>query len=366
MKRSIVSMVFVATMVAASAQVTTASCVNIPYGLARGMENSHVLALQQFLYAKGLLKATPNGYFGPATLAAVKFYQASVTLPTTGGVFALTRAAIQKESCAAATTTPRREVAAESPVGGLPQMSASAVTYPFPQLQRAEKGTLFANASSTSDIVLTGQAFSASNNRVYLKVANGNRKYLVGTYPSENAFSVIRVPASFTQVPLSCGYGCTERVAPGGYELTVQTEGGESNPLYISVEGLTVSSMTGTQNAPIRQNAAGARIATVYFSSTVPVFLTSMDLAITLENLSEGALSNFMFKDELTGMEMAFNDSDLAIPANASKIVGIYADVSSTRSGVFSGSVIIGFEDFVGKKQGFVTTPLFYGSVSGL
>ncbi len=41
----------------------------------------------------------PNGYFGPATLIAVKAYQKSVGLPATGYVFPLTRATIKKETC---------------------------------------------------------------------------------------------------------------------------------------------------------------------------------------------------------------------------------------------------------------------------
>jgi spore germination protein YaaH len=59
--------------------------------LSYGSENSEVLALQKILVAKGYLKATPNGYFGPATLAAVRAWQTANKLPSTGTIGPLSR-----------------------------------------------------------------------------------------------------------------------------------------------------------------------------------------------------------------------------------------------------------------------------------
>lgn len=85
---------------------SAASCTDITRGLAKFHENSSVLALQRFLFDKGLLKATPNGYFGNATLAAVKAYQKSLGLEQVGNVGPATRAAIKKESCFGVVTVP--------------------------------------------------------------------------------------------------------------------------------------------------------------------------------------------------------------------------------------------------------------------
>ncbi|MEA2701490.1 MAG: spore germination protein [Candidatus Parcubacteria bacterium] len=49
-----------------------------------GMENADVRKLQNILVAKGYLKATPNGYFGPATKEAVAAWQRANGLPGTG------------------------------------------------------------------------------------------------------------------------------------------------------------------------------------------------------------------------------------------------------------------------------------------
>jgi hypothetical protein len=64
--------------------------------LTSGNRNSDVTELQKVLVSLGLLKAEPNGIFGPQTLAAVRKYQASNGLPTTGFVGPQTRAALNK------------------------------------------------------------------------------------------------------------------------------------------------------------------------------------------------------------------------------------------------------------------------------
>ncbi len=84
----------------ASAQAT---CTDIKVWLTRGMENNNVLALQNFLYDRGYLKAKPNGYFGVGTFAGVKAFQKSLGLEQVGSVGPGTRAAIKKATCGATT-----------------------------------------------------------------------------------------------------------------------------------------------------------------------------------------------------------------------------------------------------------------------
>jgi hypothetical protein len=61
-----------------------------------GDNNADVLRLQTLLSQKGYLKATPNGNFGPATLAAVRAWQKASALPSTGYFGPMSRAAIGK------------------------------------------------------------------------------------------------------------------------------------------------------------------------------------------------------------------------------------------------------------------------------
>ena len=58
------------------------------------MSGNEVLELQKRLAAEGLLTATPNGYFGNATEAAVKAYQKAHGLDQKGFVGPGTRAAL--------------------------------------------------------------------------------------------------------------------------------------------------------------------------------------------------------------------------------------------------------------------------------
>lgn len=80
----------------ASAQT---NCIDLKSDLKYGMNNSSVLSLQKYLVSINYLSATPNGYFGTATLAAVKKFQIDNSISGTGIVATLTRSVIQKKSC---------------------------------------------------------------------------------------------------------------------------------------------------------------------------------------------------------------------------------------------------------------------------
>jgi hypothetical protein len=62
--------------------------------------SGEVTALQKFLVAKNYLKTEPSGYFGQATLIALKKYQADSGINQTGYIGDQTRAKIKIESCA--------------------------------------------------------------------------------------------------------------------------------------------------------------------------------------------------------------------------------------------------------------------------
>ncbi len=95
MKKTIVFLVALLSISYASAL----SCTDLPKVVVRYQEDASVLALQKFLFEKGHLKATPNGYFGNGTFAAVKAYQKSLGLEQVGAAGPMTRAAIKKDSC---------------------------------------------------------------------------------------------------------------------------------------------------------------------------------------------------------------------------------------------------------------------------
>jgi peptidoglycan hydrolase-like protein with peptidoglycan-binding domain len=64
-----------------------------------GSEGIDVSVLQDFLNRAGFLTVTPNGYFGPATKAAVRAFQAENYISTTGNVGPMTLNAINERMC---------------------------------------------------------------------------------------------------------------------------------------------------------------------------------------------------------------------------------------------------------------------------
>jgi peptidoglycan hydrolase-like protein with peptidoglycan-binding domain len=64
--------------------------------LSSGSSGTEVLELQKRLKSEGYLNATPNGNYGPATVAAVKAYQKAKGLSQLGTVGPGTRAALNK------------------------------------------------------------------------------------------------------------------------------------------------------------------------------------------------------------------------------------------------------------------------------
>lgn len=78
-------------------------CVDLSYDLYQGLSDSSkdksVSSLQNYLYKIGYIKVSPNGYFGPATLSAVKNYQLNNNISNTGRVGPATRKKIRDDSC---------------------------------------------------------------------------------------------------------------------------------------------------------------------------------------------------------------------------------------------------------------------------
>jgi len=94
----------ITTLLISNTVLATTVCTTLNSNIALGSIDKHyatpdVTALQNFLASKGLLTATPNGYFGPATQAAIQTFQRNNGLEVTGFVGPLTREKIKTLSC---------------------------------------------------------------------------------------------------------------------------------------------------------------------------------------------------------------------------------------------------------------------------
>ncbi len=99
MKNNIICVILLSVLVPSFAFAGTSSCITLAKNLSKGVENSEVLKLQQFLQNKGYLTNTPTGYFGAGTLKAVKKFQLANEIPQVGLVGPSTRAKIKEISC---------------------------------------------------------------------------------------------------------------------------------------------------------------------------------------------------------------------------------------------------------------------------
>lgn len=138
------------------------TCTDLPKNLMKTSESSSVLLLQNFLKDKGYLQAKPNGYFGQGTLAAVKLYQKSSGIVSTGNVFSLTRTSIKRDSC----TTPSSSVSSSATVN-VPITPPDLLPVDVVTLSESEKNIL----TRSQDVTMILKALYA-----YAKDTN---KYLV-------------------------------------------------------------------------------------------------------------------------------------------------------------------------------------------
>ncbi len=111
MKKTILLFTILTTLSVTSADITS----NLKYS----QSSNQVKELQEFLISKGFLTSNSSGFFGSLTLKAVKAYQASVNLPTSGFVGLMTRTKINESlkvasSISVASSTPT--VATSTPI----------------------------------------------------------------------------------------------------------------------------------------------------------------------------------------------------------------------------------------------------------
>lgn len=346
-------------------------CVDITKNLARGQESSLVLSLQNFLFSKNLLKATPNGYFGPATFAAVKAYQKSTSLSQVGNVGPGTRAAIKKETCNI-NTQPVNSViqipVTPAPVS-IPVVASTTVipniakvTYKTPKISSMSNVTFFAGGARDWDVYLYGTDFSTSSpNSVYFKSRNSQRRYFIGNASSTNG-TTLTLPRDLMTKAFSCGNGCSELIPVDGYTISVVTNDLESNYIYTTVNGFNSSVVTGTQNQSIKSVVLDALFGRLTFAASSPFQLISVTPTITTEDFSSGDIKATRLKDESTGK--TFEVTTNTISEYQSQILALYGDINGFYSGRIMTTFKITIMDYISHQNTTFTSPSLLTTVT--
>lgn len=155
------------------AHTSASECIHLKGNLVRYQRSSVILQVQNFLFKKGFLTTTPNGYFGTGTFTAVKAYQSSIGINQTGTIGPATRLQIENETCGngVASSTqvvlPIKEVSSKIATTTRNSATSSAISIPLiPQagvLSNLEINTILHGGTSTADNIALHNATRKSD-----------------------------------------------------------------------------------------------------------------------------------------------------------------------------------------------------------
>ncbi len=374
MKKILLSIIFVLS----TSSVYAGGCLDLQTNLSKGDESDRVLSLQNFLLEKGFLKAKPNGYFGPGTINAVKLYQKSVGLSSSGAVFPLTRASIKKDTCGntasvtsqtSNTTFPKNTtnttVSATSTATSTNNTSQSP-RLPPPTITSADKAAFISGGIITNPFVINGTNFSTSSNFLVFQPQNAGKIYTVGPFNSFASGTVMRIIPAFVKDIVPCGLECKEMIPPGGYDISVQTEWGKSNTAFISIKSFTSKTESGAIGRAIPVKSTDSRIGTLTFSSSVAVALDNITISLAGDS---SKVSGIFIKDDVTGKVIkGSNTYDLGkalLSENQSRIFGIYASTNLSDSGSITVTPTLNVTDYIGSNSIKIPLQPFLVTISG-
>lgn len=209
----LISAVFISAPGVASAHGADLGCIALKKTLAVGARDAStggaVTSLQTFLHVKGYLASEPTGYFGPMTFKAVQEFQKSQKFEAVGIAGPMTRAAIEKISCAKQATLPVAPNGTAGQVAGVAEAVASApagntsVALPYRTkmlsnwkgtwgaVSNSNTGTLLVNAAPTTNgaeaIFEGGKDWTDYRYTASVFVSNGDIT-LIGRYVDKDNF----------------------------------------------------------------------------------------------------------------------------------------------------------------------------------
>lgn len=388
--------------------VSQNSCVDIKNNLSKGKESDEVKDLQNFLTNKGYLKTTPNGYFGPATLIAVKLYQKSLGFNQSGQVLTLTRAAIKKETCSTneikntntnnqtifctmdakqcpdgsyvGRTGPKCEFICPKNINQATTTQATTtptklpVSIPTPVINFIDKRVFLAGGKQ-GGFTLTGFNFSTSSaNVIYVTNRGSGIKYVIGSFTSTNGGTIIHASTSLTSSTGSCLTNCSDILPAGEYDMSVTSSGRDSNTIYFVIKSFNVSAVSGSASNNIMANSNGNKLGLLTLGGNTTLKLDSISMNIRSDTLNLGNFRNYVLKDEMTGGVLGnlTPGADFVPTATTtlqelqSKIIGVYADIKSSISGYIYLKFNITVEDFISGNKSTFTTPETTVTVTGV
>ncbi len=168
-----------------------------------------------------------------------------------------------------------------------------------PQITKIDGITLISGGSMTVPIVISGSGFGTATNTVLLTLQNSQRVYTIGNVISATG-TILKVNPDFTTKNTYCGPYCSEIPAVGTYALTVKNQGGESNPIYISLGGALTQTTPNSPNTSFIPKSTHAKLATFTISSSVGAKLKTLAITVTASSSALASkVSSFTLTDVL-------------------------------------------------------------------
>lgn len=344
------------------------SCITLRTNLLQGKGTQEVRVLQDFLVDKGFLTVTPNGYFGPSTLRAVRMYQDSVGLPDNGEVYASTRQAIEKETCNSHSISAASSLASSTVVQTIQTVTPQASMVSTPSCLDLKTDLMRGIGNKE---VLALQQFLMKQELLEV-MPNGyfgpSTFTAVKEYQQNNNLKVTGKVLLSTRV-LIRKETCTKNASGAGEQTSqVTTATGTGTALIASstiiISGTVNSSLTtspqtirATTSVSIIPNGMGTvfhaksthmKLATVTIHAGEPVTLTALML-VASSSLPLSTISNFtltdLFLDKIINRGPSFIFTNEKLIGGQSKVYEVYADIgdilgSSTSAVDFKGSLV--------------------------
>jgi peptidoglycan hydrolase-like protein with peptidoglycan-binding domain len=204
-----------------------------------------------------------------------------------------------------------------------------------PSISSIDVATYIVNGSSTSPLTIRGVGFSSTTNYVLLRPFGSVRTYTAGPYTSFDGATIL-ASTTFTEFPISCGVGCSERLEPGKYQISVKNSNGESLGAFITISGFTTKSIPNSPDQSFLPKSTHVKLATITVSSQVNAQLMSIGFALNGTTTLVKKISKFTLTDTsdgvITNNGPEFTFTNVILRENQSKSYELYADIDEIES----------------------------------
>jgi peptidoglycan hydrolase-like protein with peptidoglycan-binding domain len=301
---------------------------NLYYGLT---QNDKVRELQQFLIEKGFLSLKATGNFYSMTLSAVKNYQSSKNIRTTGYVGPLTRAAINADlSIKPADSSESLPAAATetttTPLSGSLDLSKNA-SYNIQSISAPQSKFKLADFTLTNG---TSEPINISSIDAYINV-NSN-KYIASLYVSNLYIAYANTKTSLTTgIAYKNSWTINYQLLSGqAINLSVYGDVNSSIPLNSTVDAsIAVAGTTANSKTSVNANSEITNITFGTSSLTAAIDSTSPTSKITTANQKVIAGK---FKFTATNNSYIISELKFIFPASPSIITGATLSDTDTQA----------------------------------